>query len=138
MTVLVVDDDPHMRMLIRRILEAGGYAVQEADHGQAALDIMANAPLPDIVVTDLMMPVMSGMEFVRQLRSEPTTAALPIVAVSADTMSEAGVAVFDSVNFLLDKTSITKSLLASIRSVASAGALPADLGDVSATILEGA
>ena len=53
MTVLLVDDDPDIRGLMKLLLEAGGCAVAEACNGQAALDYLARHPLPDIVVTDL-------------------------------------------------------------------------------------
>jgi two-component system chemotaxis response regulator CheY len=81
--VLVVDDEPDLRFLLRRFIELGGHLVVEAWNGEAALQTMAEA-LPDLVVTDMMMPVMNGVELIRRLRAEPTTAAIPILAVSAD------------------------------------------------------
>jgi CheY-like chemotaxis protein len=83
-TVLVVDDDPSTRSLLRLIFETAGHAVVEAAHGKAALDTMQQSALPDVIVTDLRMPVLSGVELIKQLHSEPRTAAIPIVVVSAD------------------------------------------------------
>jgi CheY-like chemotaxis protein len=86
--VLVVDDESNMRFLIRMILEGAGYEVVEAAHGAAALARVKESR-PDLVVTDLMMPVMSGRELVERLRADPETASLPIVVVSANSSSVA-------------------------------------------------
>ena len=81
--ILVVDDEPDVRFILRRILEGAGHRVTEVQHGAAALEAVAAAP-PDLVVTDMMMPVMGGAELIRRLRAEPLTATIPILAVSGD------------------------------------------------------
>lgn len=81
--ILVVDDEPDLRFILRRIFEGAGHQVSEAWHGAAALDMVAEV-LPDLVVTDMMMPVMGGAELIRRLRAEPGTATIPILAVSGD------------------------------------------------------
>jgi len=81
--ILVVDDDPSIRFLLRLIFEAAGYAVSEAPHGRAAL-IRIKIQLPDVVVTDLKMPVMDGGALIERLRSEPHWADIPIVAVTGE------------------------------------------------------
>jgi CheY-like chemotaxis protein len=81
--VLVVDDESNMRFLIRMILERAGYEVVEAVHGAAALERVKESRV-DLVVTDLMMPVMTGRELVAHLRADPGTASIPIVVVSAN------------------------------------------------------
>ena len=81
--ILVVDDEPDLRFILRRIFEGAGHQVTEARHGAAALDAIAAAP-PDLVVTDMMMAVMGGAELIRRLRAEPGTATIPIMAVSGD------------------------------------------------------
>jgi CheY-like chemotaxis protein len=83
-TVLVVDNDPSVRSLLRLIFEHAGHAVVEAPHGRAALDWIGPDALPDVVVTDLRMPVLTGMELIELLHAEPRTTAIPIVVVSAD------------------------------------------------------
>ena len=83
-TILIVDDDPSTRFVLRLILEREGYKILEAGNGAAALDMLRPDPLPDIVMTDLMMPVMTGVELVRRLRSEPRTAKMRIVVVSGN------------------------------------------------------
>jgi CheY-like chemotaxis protein len=82
-TILVVDDDPGTRSLLRLIFETAGHEVLEAPHGKAALELIRPNSVPDVVVTDLMMPVLSGAELIEQLRSEQRTAAIPVVVVSA-------------------------------------------------------
>jgi CheY-like chemotaxis protein len=80
--VLVVDDDPEMRDMLRRALEKDGLAVLEAEHGQAALAAIARRR-PALVLLDLMMPVMDGFEFLRALRATPEGRALPVVVLTA-------------------------------------------------------
>jgi len=79
----VVDDEPDLRFILRRIFERAGPTVADAGHGQAALEVIAEW-MPDLAVTDLMMPVMGGAEFIRRLRADPVTAGVPILAVTAD------------------------------------------------------
>jgi CheY-like chemotaxis protein len=82
-TILVVDDEPDLRYLLRRVFEQAGHVVTEAGHGEAALEVLRGSP-PDLVVTDMMMPVMDGAELIRRLRADPLTAQIPILAVTGD------------------------------------------------------
>lgn len=79
-----MDDDPDTRSLLRLIFETAGHDVLEAAHGKAALDIIRPNPLPDVIVTDLMMPHLNGVELIERLRAGPRTAAIPIVVLSAN------------------------------------------------------
>lgn len=72
-----------MRFLIRVTLEGAGYDVVEAHHGAVALE-RAKDSQPDLVVTDLMMPVMGGRELIDRLRSDPQTTSIPILVLSAN------------------------------------------------------
>jgi CheY-like chemotaxis protein len=81
-TVLVVDDDPDMRFMLRLLLERGGYQVNEAADGLAAVHSI-KAMMPDLVLTDLRMPVMDGAELIVRLRSEEATARMPIILITA-------------------------------------------------------
>ncbi len=81
--VLVVDDVPVERELLRLILEDGGYEVDEARHGSDAITQMGD-PLPDLVMTDLMMPVMTGQQLVQRMRSDRRTALVPILVLSSN------------------------------------------------------
>jgi CheY-like chemotaxis protein len=81
--ILVVDDEPAHRFALRRIFERAGHEVTDAGDGAAALLAVRECP-PDLVVTDMMMPVMGGAELIRRLRSEPATVGIPIVAATGD------------------------------------------------------
>lgn len=81
--ILVVDDEPDQRFLLRRIFERAGHEVTDAGDGAAALRVVRQWA-PDLVVTDVMMPVMDGAELIRCLRGEPATAHIPILAASGD------------------------------------------------------
>jgi len=77
----VVDDEPDLRYVLRRYFEGAGHEVVEAGHGAAALESVRLSP-PDVVITDMMMPVMGGAELIRRLRADPTTAQILILAVT--------------------------------------------------------
>ena len=81
--ILVVDDEPAHRFLLRRIFERAGHVVFDAADGAAALLAVA-VSRPDLVVTDMMMPVMDGAELIRRLRRDPATAGIAILAASGD------------------------------------------------------
>lgn len=81
--ILIVDDEPDIRFMIRLILEGAGHRVTEARHGATGLKLV-KAERPDLVITDVMMPTMGGLEFIERLRSDPGTAAIPILAVSGN------------------------------------------------------
>jgi CheY-like chemotaxis protein/anti-sigma regulatory factor (Ser/Thr protein kinase) len=80
--VLVVDDDPAIREMVRRGLEREGIPVVEAEHGRAALSRLA-APRPALILLDLMMPEMDGFEFLETLRGLPEFAAIPVVVLTS-------------------------------------------------------
>jgi CheY-like chemotaxis protein len=81
-TVLVVDDEPVLRTIVREILHEEGYAVIEAADGRVMLEIMARER-PDLVLMDVMMPGIDGREAYRQLRSNPEHRDVPVVMMSA-------------------------------------------------------
>lgn len=83
--ILVVDDEPDLRFILRRIFEKAGHEVADAGHGAAALErVRGSLALPELVVTDMMMPVMDGHELIHCLRSDPATAHIPILAVTGN------------------------------------------------------
>jgi CheY-like chemotaxis protein len=81
--ILVVDDEPDQRFILRRIFEKAGHEVAEAGHGAAALECVRRSR-PELVVTDMMMPVMGGHELIRRLRADPATARIAILAVTGN------------------------------------------------------
>jgi CheY-like chemotaxis protein len=86
---LVVDDEEAQRFLLRRCFESAGYEVSEAGDGVAALQAVEDAR-PDLVVTDVMMPVMAGPELILLLRAAAATAGIPILAVTGDAALASG------------------------------------------------
>jgi CheY-like chemotaxis protein len=82
-TILVVDDEPDLRFILRRIFEKAGHEVVESGNGADALEAVRGRR-PDLVVTDMMMPVMGGVELIRGLRADPDTAGIPILAATGD------------------------------------------------------
>ncbi|MDH3914841.1 MAG: response regulator, partial [Chromatiales bacterium] len=93
--VLVVDDEPEVRELTRRMLEPEGLRVREAADGQQALDEIRRRQ-PGLIILDLMMPVMDGFEFLRQLRHDPEISDLPVIVVTAKDLTEDDHARLDS------------------------------------------
>lgn len=85
--VLVVDDEPPLRRLLRLVLESEGYRVLEAAHGQEALDRLADAAgRVRLVVSDLVMPVMDGHQLWRSLQRDSPT--LPLLFISGHAQEE--------------------------------------------------
>ena len=78
---LVVDDSMLIRHSVCRYLQERGFAVESATNGEEALHILSTV-LPDLVITDLMMPKMDGHELIKRLRESPTTAQIPIVVLA--------------------------------------------------------
>jgi len=81
--ILVVDDDPDILEALAEILAGEGFEVRAARHGEEALAHLSPRP-PDLVLLDLMMPVMDGWEFASRMRKNPDWAGIPILVVSAD------------------------------------------------------
>jgi len=80
--VLIVEDEPDIRELVVHHLKREGYQVSVAASGEEALRQVQASP-PDLVLLDLMMPAMNGLEVCRRLRQDPATASLPIVMLTA-------------------------------------------------------
>jgi signal transduction histidine kinase/CheY-like chemotaxis protein len=85
-SVLVVEDDAQTREIIARTLEKAGWAVAEAENGRVALERVAEQR-PEVILLDLMMPVMDGFEFVRELRKTEAWRAIPVIIVTAKDIS---------------------------------------------------
>lgn len=117
--ILIVDDDPSIRYVLRLILEREGYEVLEAGHGEAALEMIRPSALPDIVMTDLMMPIMGGVELIRRLRDEPRTASIPIVVVSSNPEAAQNLQASGLVDAIVSKPFTAARLADRIRAVAS-------------------
>jgi PAS domain S-box-containing protein len=79
--ILVVDDEPHIRSLLRQELESAGYQVQEAENGIEALQQIKAHP-PDLIILDVMMPTMNGFDLAAVLKNNPTTSSIPTIILS--------------------------------------------------------
>lgn len=82
-SVLVVEDDLDIRESLEQILEIEGYHPLVAENGQAAVDLLEHGERPCLILLDLMMPVMSGWEFLRIQKENTLIATIPVVVVSA-------------------------------------------------------
>jgi CheY-like chemotaxis protein len=82
-SVLVVDDDEAIREVVAEVLRDEGYAVTCAENGEQALRELRRGPPPDLMLLDLMMPVLSGWEVLEELECDERLSRLPIVIVSA-------------------------------------------------------
>ncbi|MCT7661139.1 SpoIIE family protein phosphatase [Mycobacterium deserti] len=88
--VLIADDNADMREYLARLLETAGYLVQTVHDGQQALNAI-RADVPDLVVSDVMMPRLDGLALVAALRTDPRTAAVPVLLLSARAGQEASI-----------------------------------------------
>ena len=80
--VLIVDDDLQIVDMLRNVLEDAGFAVLTAGDGEAALSLLQHTPVA-LVLTDLMMPQLTGLQLAQQMRSDPRTAVIPVLVMSA-------------------------------------------------------
>lgn len=81
--ILLVEDDVDFRESMRELLKSEGYRVTTAENGQIALDILSSLPdPPDLVLLDLMMPVMDGWTFLKRRQAEPGLVDCPVVLLS--------------------------------------------------------
>jgi CheY-like chemotaxis protein len=85
--ILIVDDDADIRDALAELLSTEGYVVLSAEDGQAALDLLTYGNRPKVILLDLMMPRMNGLEFLE--KSRPDHANIPVIVVSANRGYEA-------------------------------------------------
>jgi DNA-binding response OmpR family regulator/anti-sigma regulatory factor (Ser/Thr protein kinase) len=83
--ILIAEDSPDIRALVELLLQADGHEISSVTDGRAAVEA-ARRNRPDLVLMDLSLPLLSGWEAARQIRSDPATAAVPILAVTAHAM----------------------------------------------------
>jgi CheY-like chemotaxis protein len=88
-TVLVVDDEPNVRLYLQTVLEDSGFEVQTAANGHQALDRMTEKK-PDVISLDLVMPKMSGLNFFKYIQKNKDRAGIPVVVVTAHAKDELG------------------------------------------------
>ena len=113
-TILIVEDHPDIRDNLIELLELSDYKVSSACNGADGLEL-ATAILPDIILCDIMMPVMNGYDLLRKLRADPATAAIPFVYVTAKAeIKEAEAAMQMGAHAYIRKPFTTEELLSTI------------------------
>lgn len=85
--ILIVDDEPHVRILLKSRLEANGYAVVTAYGGMQALEKVKEEK-PHLILLDIVMPDLNGYEVAQKLKSDPETAKIPIIIFTASNVRE--------------------------------------------------
>lgn len=85
--ILLVEDNPANLELVSYLLEAAGHTVLIAEDGRQGLELARREPPPDLIVSDLRMPVMDGFEMLRHIRADAALNDVPVIAVTAFSMS---------------------------------------------------
>jgi CheY-like chemotaxis protein len=99
--IMVVEDDRDIRESVVEVLEEEGHVVTSAGDGREALELLQRAsPAPDLILLDLMMPVMSGYQFREEQLKLPAFAAIPVLIVTADVNARAKVASLKAAGFV--------------------------------------
>jgi signal transduction histidine kinase/DNA-binding response OmpR family regulator len=122
--ILIVDDDPEMRRMTRRMLERMGLEIGEAADGEKALAWLESNPAPSIILLDLMMPVMDGFEFLERIRGSEKWSTLPVLVVTAKALEAKEIEFLrSSTQKVIEKGATTGTdLRAAIRDVLKSGA----------------
>jgi len=115
MRVLVVDDDPAIRRLIIATLKRDHYEFFEAPNGRDALDLMRRED-PDVVVLDLMMPIVSGWDVLQERLRDPKLMKIPVIIISANREPQLADAIDKGVCAFLPKPFDINALTALVRS----------------------
>lgn len=84
-TILYIEDNCENRLLVRRVLEAEGYRVIEAEDGLAGMDFV-QSETPDLVLMDINLPELDGYEVTKRLKQSPAMAEVPVIAMTANVM----------------------------------------------------
>jgi CheY-like chemotaxis protein len=118
--VLVVEDDPDMQVALAELLGGIGHSVRRAGHGQEALALLASGWRPQLVLLDMVMPVMDGFEFLARKKAIAALESIPVVVISATAVPP-----IDGVRQVLRKPVEVAELIEVVEAVESGG--PHDL-----------
>jgi CheY-like chemotaxis protein len=88
--VLIVEDDADLRDMMAQLLSLEGFNAATVSNGREALEYLHDGDRPDVILLDLMMPVMDGWEFRRRQQADPSVAGVPVIVLSALDQSRAG------------------------------------------------
>src|SRR5688572_12845472 len=109
--ILIVEDDAELGFELAEALVEAGYEVERCGDGREALERLGHDPLPDLIVLDLLLPVLDGWEFRLRQREFARYAAIPVLAISAE--SSARAAAIDS-DYFLSKPFTSERLLQTV------------------------
>ncbi len=125
-TVLVVEDDPDIRELLKFTLERAGLKVVEAESGEDALTFL-DGPQPSVAIIDWMLPGINGVELTQRLREDPLTSAMPLIMLTARGEEADKLKSFDSgIDDYLTKPFSPKELVARVKALIRRSGLPED------------
>lgn len=82
--ILVVDDSPTMRNLVKSLVETKGYAADTAENGAQGVEVFEKMH-PDLVIADINMPVMNGIDMIKALRTKQERATVPVIVLTTET-----------------------------------------------------
>ena len=118
--ILVADDEPHIRRILATLLGDAGFAVSEVSDGDEALAALEAPSAPDLLILDLMMPRVSGLEVLNRLQARPTHRRMPVIVLTAkgqDTDRQA--ALLAGADEFMTKPFSPKKLLSRIQEILS-------------------
>ena len=98
--VLIVEDDADLREMMAQLLTLEGYKIETVANGREALEYLNEAPRPDVILLDLMMPIMDGWEFRRRQQDDPALADVPVIVLTALDQAQARANDLNGVDFL--------------------------------------
>lgn len=117
-SILLVDDDPNVRMTLRDVLEAEGFVVHTARDGHDALRVLEKIDLPDVILLDYKMPNMDGRQFLSVQRRIPRLQMIPVIILSAATREWSGAHL--EVDEILSKPVDIEVLLSTVNRICAA------------------
>jgi DNA-binding response OmpR family regulator len=116
--VLVVEDDPDLLELMTRVLEKEEFEVMTATNGREGLALATARPRPNLIISDIMMPDMDGLEMVRELKDDPNTKPTPVIFLTSKATPKDMIAGIQAgARHYLTKPFRVPDLLAKVRSV---------------------
>ena len=123
--ILLVDDDGDLRRSLGEALEEAGYDVTVSANGHDALVALRQTPLPDVILLDLLMPVMNGWQFCKAKQADPATAPIPVIVMSAAVSRDPGSPYFIDVDDFIAKPLELDELLSKLAPLQSPARRPA-------------
>ena len=110
--VLIIDDDEDIRESLKMALETEGYEIFEAANGREALDLLPKIPNPAVILLDLVMPVMNGWEFLKELSENYGLAGIPVLIITgfSEAFSKKGVPASGVIQKPIDLAELTNTV----------------------------